>query len=63
MNLYRQLDGPPLLLDINYLTGFLRTELAQAASRILQSFEKPANRVGLTSGARTLTMSAGKNAG
>jgi len=32
---YRQLDGPPLLLDMNYLAGFFRTELAEAVGRIL----------------------------
>lgn len=37
MNLYRPLVGPPLLLDMNYLASFLRTELSEAAERILGS--------------------------
>ncbi|HEV2885045.1 MAG TPA: MraY family glycosyltransferase [Pyrinomonadaceae bacterium] len=58
MNLYRPVDGPPLLLDMNYLSGNLRTELAGAARRILQSFEKdPASK------SLPLTMRAGKVTG
>jgi hypothetical protein len=41
MNLYRPLDGPPLLLDMNYLAGSLRVELSEAAERVLQSFDEP----------------------
>ena len=41
MNLYHAFDSKPLLLDVNYLAGFFRAEVAQAASRIFQSFEKP----------------------
>jgi hypothetical protein len=58
MNLYRQLDAPPLLLDMNYLAGFLRTELAEAAERIFQSFEEP-----VSAGQVPLTMTAGKITG
>lgn len=43
LNLYRPIDGPPLLLDTNYLTGLLRVELSDAAERVLQSFEEPAS--------------------
>lgn len=63
MSLYRPLDGPPLLLDMNYLAGFFRTDLAQAASRILQSFEKPVDAGELTAGNTPMTMTAGKTAG
>lgn len=62
MNLYRQLDGPPLLLDMNYLAGFFRTELAEAVGRVLKSFEKPAPAGDLTAAKRPLVMAAGKNA-
>jgi UDP-GlcNAc:undecaprenyl-phosphate GlcNAc-1-phosphate transferase len=62
MNLYRQLDGPPLLLDMNYLAGFFRAELAQAVSRILQSFERPIDPAELTASKAPLTMTAGANA-
>lgn len=41
MNFYRPLAGPPLLLDMNYLAGFLRTELSEAAERVLRSYEEP----------------------
>jgi hypothetical protein len=58
MNLYRPLNGAPLLLDMNYLAGILRTELSEAAARVLQSFEKPK-----TSGAVPLRMTTGKLAG
>lgn len=63
MSLYRPLDGPPLLLDMNYLAGFFRTDLAQAAGRILQSFEKPVDAGELTAGNTAMTMTAGKTAG
>lgn len=62
MNFYRQLDGPPLLLDMNYLAGFFRTELAEAVGRILQSFEKPIAAGELTPVKAALTMTAGGNA-
>ena len=58
MNLYRPLDGPPLLLDMNYLVGFLRVELSEAAARVLSSFEEP---VGADKA--HLTMTAGGFAG
>ena len=58
MNLYRPLDGPPLLLDLNYLAGFLRIELSEAAERVLRSFEEPVG-----SGQVHLAMTAGKIAG
>jgi UDP-GlcNAc:undecaprenyl-phosphate GlcNAc-1-phosphate transferase len=55
MNLYRPVDGPDLLLDMNYLTGIFRTELAEATKRILQSFEKPVSAAQIP-----MTMTAGK---
>jgi hypothetical protein len=58
MNLYRPLDGPPLLLDMNYLTGFLRVELSEAAARVLRSFEEP-----VSPDQAHLTMTAGGLAG
>jgi UDP-GlcNAc:undecaprenyl-phosphate/decaprenyl-phosphate GlcNAc-1-phosphate transferase len=58
INLYRPLVGPPLLLDMNYLSGFLRIELSEAAERVLRSFEKP-----VSSGQVPLVMTAGKIAG
>lgn len=58
MNLYRPLDGPPLLLDMNYLSGFLRLELSKAAERVLSSFEEP-----VSSAQVHLAMTAGKIAG
>jgi UDP-GlcNAc:undecaprenyl-phosphate GlcNAc-1-phosphate transferase len=54
MNLYRPLAGPPLLLDMDYLTGFLRVELSQAAERVLRLFEEP-----VSSGGVHLAMSVG----
>lgn len=58
MNLYRPLNGPPLLLDMNYLSGFLRIELSQAAERVITSPE-------VTTSANNvhLAMTAGKIAG
>ncbi|MGH9970261.1 MAG: glycosyltransferase family 4 protein [Pyrinomonadaceae bacterium] len=35
INLYRTLDGGPMLVDMNYLSGLFRRELADAAERIL----------------------------
>lgn len=58
INLYRPLAGPPLLLDMNYLSGFLRIELSEAAERVLRSFEEP-----VSSGQVPLVMTAGKIAG
>jgi UDP-GlcNAc:undecaprenyl-phosphate GlcNAc-1-phosphate transferase len=58
MNLYRPLNGPPLLLDMNYLAGLLRVELSEAAERVLQSFDEP-----VAPGKVALTMTAGKIAG
>ncbi len=40
INLYRAFDGTPLLLDMSYVYGFLRDDLAEAAGRILQSYDK-----------------------
>lgn len=58
INLYRPLDGPPLLLDMNYLAGFLRIELSQAAERVLLSLEETVGEAKVS-----LTMTAGKIAG
>lgn len=43
LNLYRPLDAAPLLLDMNYLSGFLRVELSQAAERVINSFDETAS--------------------
>jgi UDP-GlcNAc:undecaprenyl-phosphate GlcNAc-1-phosphate transferase len=40
INLYRPFNDPPLLLDTNYLSGLLRTDLSEAAQRILASHEQ-----------------------
>lgn len=61
INLYRAFDSKPLLLDMNYLFGFLRADLTAAASRILEPFEGRVNKIGLSASA--LRMSAGKSAG
>lgn len=58
MNLYRPLSNSPLLLDLNYLSGFLRLELSAAAERVLKSFEGP-----MSSTRMPLSMAAGKIAG
>ena len=58
LNLYRPLDGPPLLLDMNYLAGFLRIELSEAAERVLGAFDEPATQDNVH-----LAMTAGKIAG
>jgi UDP-GlcNAc:undecaprenyl-phosphate GlcNAc-1-phosphate transferase len=55
MNLYRPLVGAPLLLDLNYLSGFLRIELSEAAERVISSFEDSSSLSKIQ-----LTMSAGK---
>lgn len=59
MNLYCPLSGPPLLLDMNYLSGFLRGQLSEATERVLCSFEEPP----LSSEQLPLVMTAGKIAG
>jgi hypothetical protein len=41
INLYRPFNDPPLMLDTNYLSGLLRTDLSEAAQRILESHEHP----------------------
>jgi UDP-GlcNAc:undecaprenyl-phosphate GlcNAc-1-phosphate transferase len=38
LNLYRPIDAPPLLLDLNYLTGLFRSELSEAAERVFEPF-------------------------
>jgi UDP-GlcNAc:undecaprenyl-phosphate GlcNAc-1-phosphate transferase len=50
INLYRPLSGPPLLLDLDYLSGSLRAELSKAAERVIDSLEEStsANQVRLT---------------
>ncbi len=58
MNLYRPLIGPPLLLDMNYLSGFLRIELSEAAERVISSFAESSSPSKVQ-----LTMTAGKIAG
>ena len=58
LNLYRPLNDPPLLLDLNYLSGFLRIGLSEAAERVISSFEEPAS-----SSKVPLRMTAGKIAG
>ena len=57
MNLYRPLSGPPLLLDMDYLSGVLRIELARAAERVIDSFEES------PSATKVRLMTAGKIAG
>jgi hypothetical protein len=47
INLYRPFNDPPLLLDTNYLSGLLRTDLSEAVSRILRSHEERAGRGGV----------------
>ncbi len=37
MKFYRPVDGPPLLLNMNYLTGTFRRELAAATERVFKS--------------------------
>ncbi len=55
MNLYRPLSGPPLLLDMDYLSGVLRVELSKAADRVIDSFEESTSATKVR-----LTMTAGK---
>lgn len=67
MNLYRPLSSPPLLLDLDYLAGFLRIELSQAAERVLRSFEESASagqvRLAMSVGTAGTAGTAGKVAG
>lgn len=58
INLYRPFSDPPLLLDANYLSGFLRTDLSEAVKRILESHEKPVGK-----GQVQMPATAGKIAG
>jgi hypothetical protein len=58
INLYRPIDGPPLLLDLNYVAGIMRTQLSEAAERIFMALEKPT-----ASGPVPLTMRPGKITG
>jgi UDP-GlcNAc:undecaprenyl-phosphate GlcNAc-1-phosphate transferase len=58
LNLYRPLAGPPLLLDLNYLSGVFRTRLSEATERVLQSFDEP-----IVDNKVPLTMTAGKITG
>ncbi len=55
MNLYRPLSGPPLLLDMDYLSGVLRIELSKAADRVIGSLEDSTSATKVR-----LTMTAGK---
>ena len=58
MNLYRPLDGPPLLLDLNYLSGFFRIKLSEATERVLLSYDEP-----ISTGKAQIAMTAGKVTG
>ena len=58
MNLYRPLNAEPLLLDMNYLSGFLRNELSEATERVLLSLDERSE-----SDQLPLAMTAGKIAG
>jgi hypothetical protein len=58
MNFYRPLGGQPLLLDLNYLSGFLRRELSEAVERIINAFDQKKNATAVQ-----LRMTAGKIAG
>jgi hypothetical protein len=40
MHLYRGFEGDPLLVDMNYLSGLFKSELSQAAERILAETRK-----------------------
>jgi UDP-GlcNAc:undecaprenyl-phosphate GlcNAc-1-phosphate transferase len=61
INLYRPLDSEPLLVDMNYLTDLFRAEVAQAASRVFQSFEKRSHAEDLTPAQAPLTMTVGNS--
>ncbi len=39
INLYREISGPPLLVDMNYLCDLFRRELSEAGERVLQDTE------------------------
>lgn len=58
LNLYRPFDSEPLLLDVNYLADFFRADVADAARRVFQSFEKPSHADDLTTAKSPLTMTA-----
>ena len=58
LNLYRPLNSAPLLLDTNYLSGFLRNALSEATERVLLSFADRSE-----SDQLPLAMTAGKIAG
>jgi UDP-GlcNAc:undecaprenyl-phosphate GlcNAc-1-phosphate transferase len=58
INLYRPFNDPPLLLDTNYLSGLLRTDLLEAVQRILESYEQPVG-----TGEVRMPATAGKAAG
>jgi UDP-GlcNAc:undecaprenyl-phosphate/decaprenyl-phosphate GlcNAc-1-phosphate transferase len=58
MTLYRPLDRPPMLVDMNYLSGFLRVDLTEAVSRILTTFAESAQDV-----STPLSMTAGRVVG
>ncbi len=58
MNLYRPIGGPPLLLDLNYLTSVLRIQLSEAAERVFHSHAATPN-----ADVIPLSVSAGKIAG
>jgi UDP-GlcNAc:undecaprenyl-phosphate GlcNAc-1-phosphate transferase len=58
INLYRPFDVAPVQMEMNYLFGFLRTDLAAAASRILQSYETP-----MTTDEVRMPVPAGKTVG
>lgn len=59
MNLYRPLTGPPLLLDMNYFSDYLRRQLAEAVVRVMSSLEEP-NTAGKP---QRMAMTPGKIAG
>jgi UDP-GlcNAc:undecaprenyl-phosphate/decaprenyl-phosphate GlcNAc-1-phosphate transferase len=56
MNLYREFDADPLLVDMNYLSGLFRDELSEAAERILEGFMEAT----VHAGGLRMTASAGK---
>ncbi len=59
LNLYRAFDADPLLLDLNYLSGLFRSELSEAAERILNTASSETSKVGEL----RLAASSGKVAG
>lgn len=58
MNFYRPIDGPPLLLNMNYLTSSFRVELTDATERALKPFADRVNETHIP-----LSVTAGKIAG